>query len=421
MALREQYEWLIGTRYLRSGNRRGFLSFITGISIAGLAVGVAVLLIVMSVMNGFEQELRSRILRVISHATLTSLQESLPEWREARELAMATPGVTAVAPYIESTSMLNAGQRMFLTRLRGVDPEQERALNGLAGVVVEGSLEELTAGSWRVILGRTLAADLGVGVGDTVVVMVPRGTVTPTGFEPRRRRFTVSGLFSSGMHEYDAGMALLNLGDAARLMQMGDAVTGVRLQLADPLVAPELVHDLGERLARQQDRGYYISDWTREHANFFRSIQMTKSMLFVILSMIVAIAAFNIVATLVMVVKEKEGDIAILRTIGAGPKNVLRMFGVQGISIGFAGIAAGIASGVLVAMNLESLVHGIEKLTGVQFLDASVYFMSDLPAQVQMHDVLKVALVALLLCLLATIYPAWRASRVQPAEALRHD
>lgn len=417
MALRDKYEWLIGTRYLRSGNRRGFLSFITGISIAGLAVGVAVLLIVMSVMNGFEHELRSRILSVTSHATLTSLGETLPEWRAARDMAIATPGVTAVAPYIESEAMLTAGLRMSRAKLRGVDPQEERALAGLADVMVEGSIDVLTRGSWGVILGSALAAELGVGVGDTVVVMVPRGSITPTGFEPRLRRFTVSGLFNSGMYEYDAGLALLNLGDASRLLQTGDAVTGVRLQLADPLAAPALVHDLAERLGG----GFWVSDWTRVHANFFRSIQMTKSMLFVILSMIVAIAAFNIVATLVMVVKEKEGDIAILRTLGAGPPNILRMFGVQGVSIGFAGIAAGIACGVLVAMNLESLVHGLESLTGMQFLDASVYFMSDLPAEVQFHDVLKVAVVALLLCLLATIYPAWRAARVLPAEALRHD
>jgi lipoprotein-releasing system permease protein len=278
-------------------------------------------------------------------------------------------------------------------------------------------VDDLVAGTYRVILGRALALELGVKVGDTVVLIAPKGSVTPTGIQPRMRRFTVAGLFDSGMYEYDRGLALLNLQDAAKLMQLGDAVSGVRLQLTDPLEAPSLVREL----ALQLGGGYFVSDWTRVHSNFFRSIQMTKSMLFVILSMIVAIAAFNIVATLVMVVKEKEGDIAILRTLGAGPANILFMFGVQGTSIGLAGVAAGIGLGALLAVNLETLVHGLEKITGQHFLDAKVYFMSDLPAEVQLHDVAKVALVALLLCLLATVYPAWRASRVMPAEALRHD
>jgi lipoprotein-releasing system permease protein len=237
------------------------------------------------------------------------------------------------------------------------------------------------------------------------------------GIDPLKRSFTVAGLFRSGMYDYDRGLALINVADAALLLQLGDSMTGVRLQLADPLAAPQLVH----RLAEELGGGYYVSDWTGIHKNFFRSIQMTKSLLFVILSMIVAIAAFNIVATLVMVVKEKEPDIAILRTFGAGPANILRVFGVQGACIGLVGVASGLALGALLATNLESLVHGLERLTGRQFLDAKVYFMSDLPAQVQLGDVAQVALVALLLCLAATIYPAWRASRVLPAQALRHD
>ncbi len=417
MALRDSYEWLVGTRYLRSGNRRGFLSFITGISIAGLAVGVAVLLIVMSVMNGFEQELRSRILNVTSHATLSGLEEHFPEWREAQRRALEMPGVVAAAPYIESRAMFTAGKRLAGAQLRGVDPGQEKLLNGLASVMLPGQLDALTPGGWRVILGEALATELGVKVGDTVVIMVPQAVVTPAGIVPPMRRCTVAGVFRSGMYEYDRELALMNVTDAAKLLRFGDAMSGVRLQLADPLAARRLVVDLAQQLGG----GYYVSDWTRVHANFFRSIEMTKSMLFVILSMIVAIAAFNIVATLVMVVKEKEGDIAILRTLGAGPVNILRMFGVQGLSIGLAGIAVGIALGALISMNLESLVHGLERLTGKHFLDASVYFMSDLPAQVRLRDVWKVGLVALLLCLLATIYPAWRGARVLPAEALRHD
>jgi lipoprotein-releasing system permease protein len=417
MAFSERYEWLIGTRYLRSGHRRGFLSFITGISVVGLMLGVAVLVVVMSVMNGFERELRARILNVTSHATLMGLGETLPDWRAARERASGWPGVVNAVPYIETRAMLAAGERLAGAQLRGIDPALEPRNGGLAGTLTQGSLADLASGTYRVILGEALATELGVGVGDTVVLIAPKGTVTLTGLVPRMRRFTVAGLFQSGMYEYDRGLALLNVTDAARLLQLGDEMTGVRLQLEDPLAAPQLVREL----ALQLGGGYFVSDWTRVHANFFRSIQMTKSMLFVILSMIVAIAAFNIVATLVMVVKEKEGDIAILRTLGAGPGNILRVFGVQGASIGIAGVGGGILLGALLSMNLERLIHGLEKITGTHFLDAKVYFMSDLPARVQLGDVLQVALVALVLCLLATIYPAWRASRVLPAEALRHD
>jgi lipoprotein-releasing system permease protein len=417
MALRNSYEWLIGTRYLRAGQRRGFLSFITGISIAGLALGVAVLLVVMSVMNGFEKELRARILNVTSHATLMGLGESLPDWRLAMQRALEMPGVTAAAPYIESQAMVAAGGRLTATQVRGIDPALEAGFKGMSALLQSGRLEDLVGGEWRVILGDALAADLDVKVGDSLLVAVPDGTITLTGFQPRQKRCVVAGVFHSGMYEYDRALALMNVGDAARLLRLGDAMTGVRLQLEDPLAAEDKARELALRLGG----GYNISDWTKVHANFFRSIKMTKSMLFVILSMIVAIAAFNIVATLVMVVKEKEPDIAILRTLGAGPSNVLRMFGVQGLSIGIAGVGAGIALGVLIAVNLESLVHGLERITGVHFLDARVYFMSDLPAEVQFHDVSKVAVVALVLCLVATLYPAWRGSRVQPAEALRHD
>jgi lipoprotein-releasing system permease protein len=417
MKLRERYEWLIGTRYLRSGHRRGFLSFITGISIVGLMLGVAVLVVVMSVMNGFEHELRARILNVTSHATLMGLDGPLPDWRRVQQQAAALPGVRAAVPYIEARAMLAAGERLAGAQLRGVDPVQEQRVGGLATALTSGALTDLAAGRYGIVLGDALASELGVQMNDTVVLIAPEGSVTPTGIVPRMRRFTVTGIFHSGMYEYDRGLALLHVSDAARMFRLGDAMTGVRLALDDPLTAPARVR----QLALQLGGGYYVSDWTRVHPNFFRSIQMTKSMLFVILSMIVAIAAFNIVATLVMVVKEKETDIAILRTFGAGPRNILGIFGVQGATIGLAGVAGGIATGALLAVNLERIVHLLEKVTGMRFLDAKVYFMSDLPAQVRLADVLQVALVALLLCLFATIYPAWRASRVLPAEALRHD
>jgi lipoprotein-releasing system permease protein len=306
---------------------------------------------------------------------------------------------------------------MVGTQLRGIEPQQERAIGGLAGLLTAGSLDDLVAGEWRVILDEALAAELRVGVGDRVVLIAPKGVVTPAGVAPYMRSFTVSGLFRSGMYEYDRGLGLLHAADAAKLLRLGDAMTGVRLALDDPLAAPQRVRELALELGG----GYYVSDWTRIHPNFFRSIQMTKSMLFVILSMIVAIAAFNIVATLVMVVKDKEPDIAILRTFGAGPGNILRVFGVQGAWIGVAGVASGLGLGALLSANLEKLVHLLERVGNIRFLDAKVYFMSDLPARVQWGDVAQVALIALLLCLLATIYPAWRAARVLPAEALRHD
>jgi lipoprotein-releasing system permease protein len=417
MALRDNYEWLVGTRYLRSGQRRGFLSFISFISVMGLMLGVAVLVVVMSVMNGFETELRSRILSVTSHATLLGEGESLVDWRKAQEQALKMAGVKSAVPFIEEWAMVAAGRRLTGVKLRGVDPAQEVRATGLADSLTEGSFTDLAAGEWRIVLGEALAAELGVKLRDKVVLVVPKGVVTPVGIQARQRSFTVTGIFRSGMYEYDRRMVLMHVGDAARLLSLGDAMTGVRLTLEDPLRAPVTVRQLATDLGG----GYSITDWTGDHVNIFRSIEMTKSLLFVILSMIVAVAAFNIVATLVMVVKEKESDISILRTMGAGPRNVLRIFTVQGLAIGMAGVAGGIALGAILSVNLESIIHGLEKITGTHFLDAKVYLMSDLPAKVQLGDVLQVALLALFLCLLATIYPAWRASRVLPAEALRHD
>ena len=411
------YEWLLGTRYLRSANRRGFLSFISLTCIAGLMLGVAVLIVVLSVMNGFESELRTRILSVTSHATLMGLEGPLTDWQTARSTALATPGVVAAVPYIEQQAMLAQGQHLAGAQLRGVDPLLERSAVGLGRQLLQGSLDDLQAGQFHIVLGEALANELGAKVGDSIVLLVPQGTATPTGIMPRMRRFTVTGLFRSGMYEFDRGLALVHIADAARLYRLGTAVTGLRLALADPLTAPRMVRQLAVSLGG----GFFISDWTRNHANFFRSIQMTKSMLFVILLMVVAVAAFNIVATLVMIVKEKQSDIAILRTLGCGPANVLAVFAVQGVLIGVCGIVSGVALGVLLSTHLESLVHGLERLTGQHFLDAKVYFMSDLPAQVQGMDVLQIAAVAFLLCALATVYPAWRAARTAPAEALRHE
>jgi lipoprotein-releasing system permease protein len=411
------YEWLIGTRHLRSTHRRGFVSFVAVVSVLGLMLGVATLIVVLSVMNGFERELRSRILSVTAHGTLMGLQGSLADWREVQKAAARRPGVLAAVPFIESEAMAANGKRVVGAMVRGVLPSEERKATGLAQRLKSGRLEDLQAGAYRTILGTALARDLGARVGDSVVLIAPEGTATPSGVVPRMRRFQVVGLFESGMYEFDNTLALVHLSDAAKLYRLGDQVTGIRLALDNPFRAPSMVRQIALALGG----GYYVTDWTRNHANFFRSIEITKTMMFVILLMIVAVAAFNIVATLVMIVKEKQTDIAILRTLGAGPRNVLSMFAIQGILIGLAGTLLGAGLGILISHNLQALVSALEHALGTQFLDARVYYMSDLPAYVEWADVLRICTVAFLLCALATLYPAWRASRTAPAEALRHD
>jgi lipoprotein-releasing system permease protein len=412
-----RYEWIVASRYLRATSGRGFLSFISVVSVLGLAIGVAVLIVVLSVMNGFERELKTRILSVTSHATLMGLTGTLDDWRADQARALKMPGVLAAAPYIEAQALLMHGAHTAGTGIRGVQPELERRAVGLAQRIQGARIEDLSDGSYRIVLGDALAQALDAHAGDDVVLIAPKGDATPAGIEPRMRRFRVVGTFHSGMYEFDRALALVNIRDAARVYQLGDHVTGLRLALADPFRAPRVVRDLALALGG----GYYVSDWTRNHANFFRSIEITKSMLFVILLLVVAVAAFNIVAALVMVVKEKRGDIAILRTIGAGPRNVLAIFTLQGACIGLAGTLAGAALGLLLSANLESLVHALEHLLGTHFLDAKVYFMSDLPAHAEWRDVARICGVAFALCAVATLYPAWRAAGTQPAEALRHD
>ncbi|MFM7397288.1 MAG: lipoprotein-releasing ABC transporter permease subunit [Gammaproteobacteria bacterium] len=411
------WSWMVGTRYLRSTHHRGFVSFVAFMSMAGLMLGVAVLVVVLSVMNGFERELRSRILSVTSHATLMGLEGSLPDWQGVRRLALQAPGVRQAVPYVEAQAMIAHGSRVLGSAIRGIDPALEREATGLAHQVRDARIEDLTPGSWKIILGTTLARELGVARGDAIVVIVPEGSATPEGVVPRMRRVEVIGTFESGMYEFDRGLALMNLNDAARLYRLGSEVTGVRLALEDPVRAPEVVRDLALTLGG----GYYVSDWTRNHANFFQSIELTKGMMFVILLIIVGVAAFNIVSTLVMIVKEKQGDIALLRTLGATPADILQSFAVQGVLIGLVGTLAGAALGIVLADNIEAIVRGIEHVFGVQFMDAKVYFMTDLPAYVEWTDVARVCGVAFALCALATLYPAWRASRTQPAEALRHE
>lgn len=413
------YEWLVGTRYLRSTHRRGFVSFVSLMSVCGLALGVATLIVVLSVMNGFGRELRTRILSVTSDATIMGLDGTISDWQGMQKRIEGEPGVRAAVPYVEEQAMLTHGQDITGASVRGILPEEDRRATGLARRLTAGSLADLQPGRYRVILGSALAQALHVRVGDAVVLIAPKGVATPTGVMPRMRRFQVTGLLHSGMYEYDRGLALVSLTDAARLFGLPPGrVTGMRLSLDDPWQAPRSVRRVAYDLG---GAGYYVSDWTDTHANFFRSIETTKSMMFVMLSMIVAVAAFNIVATLVMIVKEKQTDIAILRTFGAGPRNVLAIFAIQGIIIGLAGTALGAGLGSVISHNLQTLVGGLERLLHTRFLDPRVYYMSDLPAYVEGLDVLRVCGVAFLLCALATVYPAWRAGRTAPAQALRHE
>lgn len=411
------YEWLIGTRYLRSTHRRGFVSFVALMSVLGLMLGVATLITVLSVMNGFERELRNRILSVTSHGTLSGIEGSITDWQAVQRAALKQPGVRAAVPYIEEQAMLSNGVNVAGATVRGVLPNEERKATGLAQRLKTGRLEDLEPGQYHIVLGSALARELHAKLGGQVVLIAPEGTATPTGVVPRMRRFLVTGIFESGMYEFDRGLALVHITDASRLFKLGDKVSGIRLALDDPLQAPSLV----VKIARDLGGGFYVSDWTRNHVNFFRSIELTKSMMFVILLMIVGVAAFNIVATLVMIVKEKQTDIAILRTLGAGPPNILTTFAIQGVMIGLVGTLLGAALGTVLSHNLESLIAWLERLFNTHFLDASVYYMSDLPAYVEWMDVVRVCTVAFLLCAVATIYPAWRASRTAPAEALRHE
>jgi len=420
MAYEWPYEWKIGTRYLRSRHRSGFVSFVASMSVLGLALGVAVLIVVLSVLNGYERELRSRMLSVTSHATISGMEGEIPDWRPRLATAAREPGVKAAIPFIESRGLLANGQRVAGAMVRGVLPEEEGKAVGLGSRLKSGSLADLEPGKFRMLLGSALATELNVTVGQTVILMTPEGSATPAGFVPRQRRFTVVGIFESGMYEYDRGLALTHMSDAAKMYRLGDRVTGIRLALDDPFTAPRLVRSVALAIDAEGN-GFYVSDWTRDHATLFRAIELTKSMMFFILLILVVVAAINLVATLVMIVKEKQTDIAILRTIGAAPSNVLRIFLVQGAIIGLVGTVAGALLGWLIAVNFEPILQGIEGLLKIRFLDAAVYSMSDLPTEVQAGDVFKVALVTLGLTAIATIYPAWRASRTLPAEALRHD
>jgi len=407
----------VGLRYLRARSGNRFVGFISGISMAGIALGVATLVAVLSVMNGFERELGRRILDIVAHATLEGDGGRLAAWREIADASADAPGVLGVAPFVEGRGMLVAGERSAAVELRAVLPAAERRVSALERHLGEGGFGVLEAGQWRVLLGKGLAEKLGVAPGDAVLAVIAQGTVTPAGVVPRMRRLHVAGLVDAGMYEFDQGLAVLHLDDARRLFRLGDAVTGLRYAFDDPATAPQRIRAIAEGLEGR----YYISDWTRRQGNFFRSIQVTKSIMFFVLLLVVAVAAFNIISTLVMVVKEKRADIAILRTLGAAPRDMLGIFMTQGSVIGVVGTAAGILLGIVIADNVTAIAGWLGRVTGATLVDPRVYFISELPADVRAGEVLVIAAVALALGVLATLYPAWRAARTQPAEALRHE
>ncbi|MDR2186459.1 MAG: lipoprotein-releasing ABC transporter permease subunit [Azonexus sp.] len=411
------YELLIGLRYTRAKRRNHFISFISLISMLGIALGVAALIVVLSVMNGFQKELRTRILGVASHIEITGINSPLENWQAVMATAMQHPEVRAAAPFIQSQAMLTVDGSVKGALVRGILPDQEDQVADFRQSIKSGSLDHLRPGEFGVILGAELARSLRAFTGDKVTLIAPQGTVTPAGVVPRLKSFRVVGIFEVGMYEYDAGLALIHLTDAQRLYQMGDRVSGVRLKVDDLFTAPRIARELAATI----NADAWLNDWTRSHANFFRAVQIEKTMMFIILSLIVAVAAFNLVSTLVMAVTDKEADIAILRTLGARPRSIMAAFVIQGALVGLIGLGLGVIGGVLLALNIDVVVPAIERLFGVQFLSKEVYYISDLPSDLQWGDVWGVTLIAFVLALLATLYPSWRAARVNPAEALRYE
>ncbi|MEI6227273.1 MAG: lipoprotein-releasing ABC transporter permease subunit [Methylophilaceae bacterium] len=414
------FELFVGMRYTRAKRKNHFISFISLTSMIGIALGVAALIVVLSVMNGFQKELRTRILGVASHLEITSSNNQLDDWQSVAVIATKHPHVLAGAPYITAQGMLSYGQGVQGAIIRGVLPNAEDKVADLGRHMKVGSLDNLRAGEFGIILGADLAQALGAQVGDKVVVMAPQGQFTPTGVVPRLKQFTLVGLFQIGMYEYDAGLALIHIDDAAKLYRMENKVSGLRLKLDDLFDAPGIATSLNAQLNRYGS-AFYVSDWTQQHANFFRAVQMEKRVMFIILTLIVAVAAFNIVSTLVMAVTDKRADIAIMRTLGASPMSIMLIFIVQGALIGVIGTVVGAVFGILIALNISTIIPFIEHVLHVQFLAKDVYYISDLPSDLIWSDVITIVLMSFVLSLLATLYPSWKASKINPAEALRYE
>ena len=421
------YEFWIGARYAglvsargRRGRRDRFVSFIAGSSMVGIALGVAALIVVLSVMNGFQKEVRDRMLSVLPHIELSQPDEASPavlaQWRKLADDARKNPAVIGEAPFVAAQGMLVRGQALRGVQVRGIDPATEGAVSDLPRQMSSGKLAALEPGSYGVVLGDQLANGLGLRVGSTVLMLAPQGSISPAGFTPRMRQFTVVGVFSSGHFEYDSTLAFINTEDAARVFR-DSGTAGVRLRIDDMQRAP----DVAAQLQKSLPEGVKASDWTQSNRTWFAAVQTEKRMMFLILALIVAVAAFNLLSSLVMAVKDKQSDIAILRTLGAGPGEVARIFLVQGALIGVIGTLVGVGGGILLAYNIDVIVPFIERLFGIQFMPREVYFVSALPSDPQAADIVAIGITSLVLSLLATLYPSWRASRLQPAQVLRHD
>jgi len=415
-AMFKPFEAFIGLRYVRAKRRNHFISFISLISMLGIALGVTALITVLSVMNGFEKELKDRILGMASHATVMEYGGPVHDWRSLKKQIEKSPGIVGVAPYVHAEGMLVKDGRVNGTIVRGILPDQEPEVSTINEKMLFGSLDKLKPGGYGIIIGSELARSLGVLTGDKVTLVAPEANLTPAGLLPRLKRFTVVGIFQVGMHEYDSALALIHMQDAETLFRQSGP-TGLRLKTDDVLQAPRISRNVMASLPGH----YRVIDWTQQHANFFRALKTEKTVMFAILLLIVAVAAFNIISTLVMVVTDKQADIAVLRTLGASPRSILGIFMIQGTVIGIIGILIGLVCGIELALNVETIVPLIERTFHVRFLSPDVYYISELPSDLHWHDVMFIGAIAFLFCLLATIYPAWRASRTQPAEALRYE
>ena len=412
------YELFIGLRYTRAKRRNHFISFISLISLMGITLGMTALITVMSVMNGFQKEVRTRILGVASHIQVSGINGTLTDWRKVADEALKHPEVEAAAPYVTAQGMVSFDQIVSGVVVRGILPDMEDHVADLGRMMIDGKLEDLVPGRFGIVIGRELSRALGVFTGDKIVLISPQGQVTPAGILPRLKQFTIVGIFEAGHFEYDSGLVLIHLADAQKLYRMEeDQVSGVRLKLDDLFQAPQVARELVPLISAD----VHITDWSRQHANYFRAIQIEKRMLSLILALIIAVAAFNIVSTLVMAVTDKQSDIAILRTLGASPRSIMKVFIVQGTLIGILGTTLGVIGGGLLAYNVEAVIATIERLFSVQFLSREVYYISEIPSDLHFADVITVAAVSFVLTLLATLYPSYRASRVNPAEALRYE
>lgn len=413
------FEWLVGMRYTRAGRRSGrnsFISFISLISMAGIALGVAALIVVLSVMNGFQKEVRDRMLSVLSHIEVFDATGSLPNWQETAREAFQLQEVKGAAPYVAAQAMMTRDDSVRGVVIRGVLPEQEPKVSDVADQVRDGSFNNLKSGEFNIVLGKDLARALHVGVGDKVTMIAPQGQVTPAGVLPRLKQYTVGGIFEAGHNEYDSSLAFIHIDDAMRMFKL-EAPTGLRLRIEDMQRAPEVAL----KLSRILSGNLLILDWSKQNRTWFAAVQTEKRMMFIILTLIIAVAAFNLVSTLVMTVTDKQADIAILRTLGASPASIMKIFIIQGALVGLLGTAIGVGLGVAVALNIDVIVPFIERMLGVQFLSKDIYLITSLPSDLRWPDVWTIGSVAVVLSFLATLYPSWRAANVRPAEALRYE